>query len=141
MSPASAFLAQEVMAQPEGERLAYALQLISQYIDPLPAFVDGVARMRLDLAVRDIRILHALDKRRGTIVTRTALQAAAMADVPADHWGGPETISRRVAAIRRCLDRSPYPAQIIVWRGLGYSLTAPDQFTFEGASAPDRHAA
>jgi len=140
MCPAIHQLRAEVMAQPADDRVDYALSLLSFYLDPLPAFYDGVDRMGLRLAARDVRILYALDRRRGRYLTRDALQAAAMIDVPRAEWGGPETISRRVAEIRRKLNRSRFPVSLRVWSGVGYILDAPADFQFEGVPAREIHA-
>lgn len=135
---ATNLLRADVMAQPPADRLAYALDLLSLYLDPVPAFFDGCANMGLDLAARDVRVLFAMDQRRGRLVTRDALQAAAMVDVPRDAWGGPETVARRVAGIRRKLSASPYPLTVQTWAGVGYRLDGPADFKIESYGV--RHA-
>lgn len=126
--------ASDVMARPADQRVEYALELLAYYLDPQPAFFDACLNLRLGLAARDIRVLHALDQRRGRLVSRHALQAAAMSDVPQDAWGGPDTICRRVAQIRRKLGASPYPLTLSSVSGLGYRLDGPASFQI---GAPD----
>jgi DNA-binding response OmpR family regulator len=122
----------EVMAQPEADRLSYALDLMGFYLDPVPAFFQGCSNLGLDLSVRDVRTLQALDRRRGRWVSPDALQSAALFDKASDQWGSIETVTQRVSAIRRAFTASAYPVAVELWSGVGYRLTAPDAFTFEG---------
>ena len=131
MSGAADQLQREVMAQPAADRLGYALDLLRFYLDPVPEFYQGCADLGLDLTVRDVRVLHALDRRRGKYVTADALQAAALSDHRPDDWGSIEAISGRIATIRRAFAASGYPVEIKLWYGVGYSLTAPATFKFE----------
>ena len=120
----------EVMAQPEAARVDYALDLLRFYLDPVPDFLQGCARLGLCLSARDCRVLHALDCRRGQFVSLDALQAAAMADVAADEWGNPEAIYLRLSHIRRRLAKARIPAAITAWRGVGFRLDAPASWSF-----------
>jgi DNA-binding response OmpR family regulator len=124
-------LRREVMAQPAADRLSYALELLSFYLDPVPEFYQGCADLGLDLSARDMRILHALDRRRGKFVSADALQAAGFADHRPDDWGSIEAVFPRVAAIRRAFEASAYPVSIERLYGVGYRLIAPQDFKFE----------
>ena len=55
----------EVLAQPEPEQVEYALDLMAYYLAPLPAFYEGCADMGLALANSELRMLHAMDAKRG----------------------------------------------------------------------------
>lgn len=121
----------EVMARPPAERIDYALDLIEFYLDPVPAFFQGVSDMGLGLTLYNVRALHALDRRRGRWVSADAMQAAMMVDCPSDTWGSIESVYRRVADLRRAFEASPYPVEIERWNGVGYRLTAPRDFRFE----------
>lgn len=126
----------EVMAQPDPERLEYALDLLAFYLDPVPAFYEGVAQMGLNLANAEVRMLHALDAKRGRHVSLNALLAARCLDRPCDEWTTPEKAVQRVGVIRRRLEKLDLPVQIITWRGVGYCLEAPEWFQFQdGAEA------
>lgn len=121
----------EIMAQPERDRVEYALELLRFYLAPVPEFFEGCARLGLGLSLRDVRMLHALDRRRGRFVSLDALQAAEMVDCPSDDWGTPDAIYRRLSKIRRRLTRSPAPVEICGWRSVGFKLVAPAAFRFE----------
>ncbi|MCA0851220.1 winged helix-turn-helix domain-containing protein [Salipiger thiooxidans] len=126
----AAMLSAEVMARPEGERLSYALDLLAYYLDPADPFVDAVADLGLRLCPQEIRILHALERRRGRVVTREALHAAAMLGRPHSDWSDPTTVYARLGAIRAELRRRRLPVEIRSLRGLGYRLEAPAGFRF-----------
>lgn len=130
----AARLEREVMAQPEAERLSYALDLLRFYLDPLPAFFDGLARLGLRVTPQEARILHALDRRRGRMVSLQALQAAAMADRAPEDWSAPASVYARIAALRTALRRAGLPVEITAWSGVGYRLTAPEGFDFTGGA-------
>ena len=129
-------IAAEVMAQPEPERLAYALDLLAFYLDPVDAFFDGLADHGLHLPPQEARILHALYRRRGSFVSLEALLGAAMGTRPVEEWIDPNNMRPRVSAIRRALERAGLPLKIRSWTNVGYRLEAPAEFRFEGA----RHA-
>ena len=140
MSDPMALIRAEVMAQPAGERLDYALDLIAFHLDPLPAFYDGCAALGLTLVNADLRMLHALDRRRGRFVSLNALLSARCLDRPLDEWTTPEKVVGKIGMMRRRLGQRGLPVEIETWRGVGYRLTAPDWFRFESAAA-DLHAA
>lgn len=123
----------EVLAQPPADRADYALRLMAYYLDPVPAFFDGCAALGLDLRLRDVRVLHALDKRRGRHVSINALTAARHLDHHCDLWPGPEYVARRISVIRAALAGAGLPVEIKTWRDVGYSLQAPASFRFEVA--------
>lgn len=126
----AAALTAEIMAQPAAERLGYALELLAFYLDPAPDFVAAIADRGLRLTPQEVRILHALDRRRGVLVTRHALHAAAMGDrAPAD-WSDPSTVYARLAAIRHQLARAGVPVTLRSLRGLGYRLEVPAGFSW-----------
>lgn len=127
----------EVMAQPEAERADYALDLLAYYLAPQPAFFEGCANIGLHLGLPDLRVLFALDRRRGSFVSMDALVAARYADVPADDWGTHDKVVRAVSRIRPRLAKLGLPVQIETWEGVGYRLTAAEGFRFEDAAQPD----
>ena len=130
----AALLEAEVMAQPEGERLSYALGLLAFYLDPKPMFYDGLVSLGLRVTGQEARILHALDRRRGQLVSLQALHAAAMGDRPLEEWSDPRTVYARLGSIRAELTRLSLPVQIHAWPGMGYRLSASDEFSFSGAA-------
>lgn len=124
----------EIMAQPERDRVEYALELLRFYLDPVPEFFQGCARLGLGLSLLDVRLLHALDCRRGKFVSLDALQAAVMVDSPSDDWGAVEAVSRRLNGLRRSFSRCRLASvKIHGWRSVGYRLDAPSGFRFETA--------
>lgn len=125
----------EVMAQPAHERVEYALDLLRFYLDPVPAFYQGCADLGLALANADMRMIHALDRKRGKFVSLNALVSARCLDRPCDEWGTPEKVVAGMGAIRRRLATLRLPVQIETWRGVGYCLEAPAAFTFEDGGA------
>lgn len=135
MSAADSLVA-EVMAQPAPARLEYALGLLRFYLDPVPEFLQGCARLGLHLSARDCRILHALDRRRGGYVSAAALQAAAFVDLPCEDWADPRGLYMRISYIRRRLDLAALPVAINTWRGVGFCLDAPADFHFEQGRRP-----
>lgn len=133
MSDPMAPIRAEVMAQPADERLDYALDLLAFYLDPVPEFYEGCAALGLALANAEIRMLHALDAKRGRYVSLNALVAARCLDRPCDEWSTPDRVVGAIAAIRRRLDKLGLPVVISTWRGVGYRLDAPEGFRFERA--------
>lgn len=125
----------EVMAQPAPQRLSYALDLLGFCLDPVPAFYQGGANLGFGLSLRDVRVLHALDHRRGRWVSADALQSAAIVDCASDTWGSIESAYARIAVIRRAFAASAYPVEIERWHGVGYRLSAPADFKFEAAAS------
>lgn len=120
----------EVMAQPEAERLAYALDLIAWYLDPLPEWWQGAAALGLDLAPADLRMLHALDRRRGLYLTHDALLSArAPGEEDPEALASHHELSRGIGRIRRALEGQP--ATITNWPGIGYRLDAPVTWRIE----------
>ncbi|WP_121062193.1 helix-turn-helix domain-containing protein [Chachezhania antarctica] len=131
----AARLEAEIMAQPERERLDYAIGLLAFYLDPPAAFMSSIAAQGLRISAAEARILHALDRRRGRIVTLQSLHAAAMGDRPAADWSDPGTVYARISTLRKAIARAGLPAVISAWSGVGYRLTAPDGFSFGGDDA------
>lgn len=131
----------ELMAQPEGERLEYALDLLAFYLDPVPGFYDGCAALGLNLPNAEIRMLYALDARRGKYVSSNALIAARCLDRPCDEWTTPDAVVKAIGLIRNRLGKLGLPVEIETWRGVGYVLEAPADFRFETAAASLRVAA
>lgn len=123
---------QDIFARPDGERLEYALAILRFYLDPVPAFFEGCRNLGLRLAVRDVRMLHALDRRRGHFVSLDALQAAEMVDRPNDDWGSHDKTYQRLSRLRQSLRRARVPVEISGWNGVGYKLDAGVDFRFEG---------
>lgn len=136
MSDPMAPIRAEVMARPAHERVEYALDLLAFYLEPVPAFFDGVAQMGLGLPNADTRMLHALDVRRGRYVSLNNLVAARCLDRPFDEWTTPERVVSKLGVLRRRLAKLNLPVLITTWRGVGYSMDAPSWFRFEdGAEA------
>jgi len=127
----------EILAQPKEAQADYALDLLAYYLDPLPAFFDGCAALGLGLSSADQRVLFALDRRRGHLVTYDGLTAARFIDRPADTWDNQEAVVLCVFRIRTALKASGVPVEISHKSGLGYSLEASADFAFEAAAAPD----
>lgn len=136
MTDAMAPIRAEVMAQPDHERVEYALDLLAFYLDPVPVFFEGCQRLGLNLANAEIRMLHALDAKRGRYVSLNALLSARCLDVSSDEWPGPDRVVSGIAAIRKRLALLGLPVEIATWRGVGYCLEAPADFRFEDAAAP-----
>lgn len=130
----------DVMAQPAAERVEYALDILAFYLDPVPAFYDGCADLGLALSNADMRMLHALDVKRGRYVSLNALVAARCLDRPCDDWTTPEKVVLKMGAVRRRLEKLGLPVTIATWRGVGYSLSAPPDFRFETAARDMRAA-
>ncbi len=126
----AAALRAEVMAQPERERIDYALALLEFYLDPVPAFFAGLADLRLGLSGQEARILHLLDRNRGRYVTADAIMAAAMGSRPVDDWPETRAINARLNVLRRKLIRARLPVEVTVWPEIGYRLDAPAEFSF-----------
>lgn len=135
MADPLAMIKAEIMAQPEAERLEYAIDVLRYYLDPLPEFVQGCGGLGLGLALRDLRLLHALDRRRGQYVSIDALASAQGYDQPADEIATHDAVFRRVATLRRQIDRARLPVSIDGWREVGYRLDAPAGFRFEAGAA------
>lgn len=127
----------DILAQPEAERADYALDLLAYYLAPLPAFFDGCTALGLDLCEADLRVLFALDRRRGRTVSRDALLAARYIDRPADDWGTEDKITRAICNIRPQLAALGLPVEIVWIEERGYRLTAPAGWRFEDAAPPD----
>ncbi len=138
MTDPMAHIRAEVLAQPEAERVDYALDLLAFYLDPLPAFYEGCAALGLALPGAELRMLHALDAKRGRYVSADALLAARCLGMDSDDWPGPERVVTGVAALRRRLEKLALPVSISTWRGFGYRLEAPDSFRFEAAAPAGR---
>lgn len=130
----------EVLALPLSEQLDYALGLLDFYLDPVPAFTQGCGALGLGFSVRDIRMLLALDRRRGQWVSADALQGAAMVDCSSDDWGTLCTVYKRVGSMRRAFDKSKFPVNISQWNGVGYRMCAPSEFCFEALAGGSFHA-
>lgn len=126
----AAALRAEILAQPAGDRLSYALDLLEFYLDPVPAFYSGLADLGLDLTAQEARILYALDRRRGRLVSADSLLAAAMGSRPIDDWPEARAVIARVANLRAKLAARSLPVTIDAWLDLGYRLTAPQGFAF-----------
>ncbi|QBR35391.1 helix-turn-helix domain-containing protein [Leisingera sp. NJS201] len=126
----------EVLAQPEPEQVEYALDLMAYYLAPLPAFYEGCADMGLALANSELRMLHAMDAKRGRYVSLDALLAARCVDAHTDDWPSPDRVVSGVAMIRRRLEKLRLPVEITTWRGVGYCLEAPNTFRFEEGVVP-----
>ena len=131
MSDPMAPIRAELMAQPEAERLEYALDLLAFYLDPAPAFLEGVALMGLGLCLGEARMLHALDARRGRYVSNDSLVAARNLDKPADCWPSPAKVVSAMGNIRAALAKKSLPVTITTFAGLGYCLEAPADFRFD----------
>lgn len=121
----------EILAQPEADRLDYALDMLRFYVDPLPEFVQGCRSLGLRLAEAEVRILNALDRRRGSTVTRGALLAVSRIDSDDDDLCEDARLTRRIYGIRRCVERHNLPVRLMVHRGLGYQLDAAEGFRFD----------
>jgi hypothetical protein len=126
----------EVMAQPPEERIEYALDLLRHYLDPVPPFYIGVHRIAPSLPPADVRVLRALDARRGQIVSMHSLIAARSLDLAVEDWAPPQKVVSCIAKLRRVFKEQRMPIQIITFTGLGYCLEAPDTFRFEDGVAP-----
>lgn len=135
MSDPFAPIRAEVMAQPAAERLDYALDLLAYHLDPVPAFYDGCAALGLGLPNADIRMLHALDVKRGRFVTVNALASARFLDRPCDEWPSDDKVVKKVGDLRRRLKKLGLPVRIVTWKEVGYSLEADADFRFETAAA------
>lgn len=125
MSDAIAALRAEVMAQPMGDRLDYALELLEWYLDPLPAWWQGVSGLGLDVTRADLRVLHALDRRRGLYVSHDALLTARSLGDDPEELPSLHTLSRAIGNLRRALTAKNQPVTITAWAGMGYRLDAP----------------
>jgi len=128
---ALAAIRDDIMAQPAQDRVDYALDILEYYLAPAAAFATGCAALGIVLPRADLRILHMLDRRRGSLVTLEALVAARYFDRAIDHWGRDARVYDAISKIRGEFDRCVIPAQIETWAGVGYRLTAPAGFTFE----------
>lgn len=137
MSDPLAHIRAEVMAQPEADRLDYALDILRFHLDPVPAFYEGCHRLGLGLANAEIRMLHALDAKRARFVSLNGLLAARCLDVSSDDWPSPDRVVGGIAAIRKRLEFLGLPVVITTWRGVGYCLEAPAVFQFEFAALPE----
>lgn len=127
----------EILAQPAAEQADYALDLLAFYLNPLPAFFDGCRALGLDMSAGDMRVLFALDQRRGHFVSYDSLTAARFIDRPADSWDTPEAVVLCVYRIRAALAAAGVPASIDHKSNLGYVLSAAPEFKFEAAAGPD----
>ncbi|MBV1929477.1 MAG: hypothetical protein KUG81_08210 [Gammaproteobacteria bacterium] len=134
MADPMAAILRDIGARPEAERFEYALQILRFYLDPVPAFFEGCRNLGLRLTVRDVRMLHALDRRRGHFVSLDALQAAEMVDRPNDDWGTHDKTYQRLSRLRKGLLRARVPVEISGWNGVGYKLDAATDFRFEAAA-------
>lgn len=126
----------EVMAQPPEDRVEYALDLLRHYLDPVPPFFIGVHRIAPGLPPADVRVLRALDARRGFIVSMQSLIAARSLDLAVEDWAPPQKVVSCIAKLRRVFKEQRLPVEIITFTGLGYCLEAPEAFRFEDGVAP-----
>ena len=124
----------EVMAQPEHERADYALDLLAYYLEPVPAFFEGCRRLGLGLDPAEIKMLAALDARRGRYVSINGLLSARSLGVTPDDWPPTTRVVRGICIIRRRLKLLRLPVTITTWRDVGYCLEAPADFRFEDAA-------
>ena len=136
MSDPLAPIRAEIMAQPEGERVEYALDLLGFYLDPAPAVLDGVHKLGLGLALAEARMLFALDARRGRFVSTDSLMAARCLDLEADAWPRPAKVVSGIRTIRLALEAAALPVAITTWKRVGYCLEAPEGFRFEAPLRP-----
>ncbi|MCG7626034.1 hypothetical protein [Epibacterium sp. Ofav1-8] len=126
----------EVMAQPPEERVEYALDLLRHYLDPVPEFFTGVHRLGFGLQPADVRVLRALDARRGYIVSMQSLIAARSLDRAVDDWAPPQKVISCIGKLRSVMKQRRLPVTIITFKTLGYCLEAPEHFRFEDGVAP-----
>lgn len=121
----------EVLAQPEAERTDYALDLLAFYLDPVPAFFEGCVVLGINLPMAEVRMLYALDRRRGRYVSLEGLMAARNLDRPCDEWASTAKAVEGICSLRARLAKLGLPVEIKTRRSLGYVLEAPAQFRFE----------
>lgn len=131
----AAALRAEVMAQPERDRVDYALDLLEFYLDPTPVFFAGLADLGLGLTGQEARILYALDQSRGRFLTVDGLLAAAMGARPVEDWPEARAVYFRVSGLREKLARAGLPVEIVNWPEIGYRLTAPAGFSFAAVAS------
>jgi hypothetical protein len=123
----------EILAQPEAERLDFALDVLRFYIDPLPEFVQACAQLGLRLCAFDLCVLNALDRRRGEVVSMYALHAAAGGADAADGVADFRTMHKNIHRIRTRLNACRVPVQILSAWGHGFRLLAAPTFRFAPA--------
>jgi hypothetical protein len=131
-----AHIRDEIMAQPAAEQVEYAMDLIGYYLAPVPAFFEGCAELQLEASPADLRMLFALDRRRGRFVSIDSLLAARCLDRPCDEWGSDDMVIKGICALRKALAALELPVEIRSVDGLGYALTAGAGFTFEAFAPP-----
>ncbi len=134
MSDPFAPIRAEVMAQPPAERVEYMLDLLAYYLEPVPHFYEGCHHLGLNLANAEIRMLHALDAKRGRYVSLNGLLSARCLGVSPDDWPSNDRVVSGIAEIRKSLARLGLPVTITTWRRVGYCLEAPASFQFEFAA-------
>lgn len=131
----------EVMAEPEAERVQYALDLLEWYLNPAPDFYARAADLGLRLGAPDLRVLYALERERGRFVRPDRLIAARCFDRPLDAWQTLERVPQAIRSIKDELARIAAPAQIEALREVGYRLTAAPDWCLLTAPDPARAAA
>jgi hypothetical protein len=141
MTDPLAHIRAEVRAQPADQQADYALDLLAFYLDPHPPFFDGAAMLQIKLPLSDLRMVFAMDRRRGRFLSVDALVAARCIDLPVDHWQTHDKITKAISRIRKALAARGLPVTIQHSTGLGYALDAPVSFRFEDAAASPSQAA
>lgn len=131
MSDLVAYLRSEVMALPAADRLDYALELLDFYLNPTPNFYEGCYALGLGFTARDVRLIHALDCRRGSFLSLEAMQSALEVDRRVDEWPSRASVTKRLSGVVNTFKRSRFPVAFQNWYGVGTKLIAPPEFRFE----------
>lgn len=120
----------EILAQPEDDRLEYALDLLAFYLDPAPVFLDVCPRHGLRLSISESRALWCLWRARGRIVSPQRILAAVAVDRDSDDWPAPSRARKLVSSVRAAVQSARLPVAIHNYRGAGWCLEAAPGFDF-----------
>ncbi|TCP43952.1 DUF6456 domain-containing protein [Rhodovulum marinum] len=125
--PAPSRIRAEIMARPEGERLDYAIELLEYIAGPDEIDATRLAELGLRLSPAQVRLLAALDRRRGRPVSREALGAAGASRRSLSEDEGPKenVLDVHVSHLRKRIREAGLPIEINAVWGFGYRLDAP----------------
>jgi len=130
-APTIEALREDVLSQPPATQVEYALGLLEYYLEPISSYRSALLGLGLRLTVPEMRVLHALDKRRGHFLTHSSVASAAHFDRPADEAGDVDQATKIVSSLRCKLRALDLPMMIESRRNIGWRLNCPDWFQID----------
>lgn len=106
------------MAAPEA--VEYLLGLLDFIVNPEPAEIDPL-RTQFGLTIHEAKLVLALSRSRGRIVTKETLMGAVYGGVPDDDWPQLKIIDVFVCKIRAKLTDAPFSIETAWGRGYRFN--------------------